>query len=155
MTGPEIIRGDPLAPELALLHQRHAADMHAETPPESIHMLPPGELARPGIDFFILRAEGRPLGMGAVKRIDAGHAEIKSMHVLAEARGRGLSRLMLDHLIAHARAEGYRRVSLETGAEPIFAPARALYARRGFVDCGPFEGYRTDPNSVFMTLELV
>lgn len=154
MTATEITRGDPLSPDLALLHARHAADMHAETPPESIHMLPPDELAGPGIDFFVLREDGRPVGMGALKRTGAGHAEIKSMHVLAEARGRGLSRLMLDHLIAHARALGCGRISLETGSEPIFAPARALYARAGFVECGPFEGYREDPNSVFMTLGL-
>ena len=29
-----------------------------------------------------------------------------------------------------------------------------MYARHGFVACGPFEGYWPDPNSVFMTLEL-
>lgn len=150
----EISRADPLAPELELLHQRHTADMHAETPPESIHMLPADALARPGIDFFVLREGGRPVGMGALKRIDADHAEIKSMHILAEARGRGLSRRMLDHLIAHARAEGYRRLSLETGVQPGFAAARGLYSRAGFVECGPFEGYREDPNSVFMTLVL-
>ncbi len=154
MAATEITRGDPLSPDLALLHARHAADMHAETPPESIHMLPPAELARPGIDFFVLREGGNPVGMGALKRIGTRHAEIKSMHVLAEARGRGLSRLMLDHLIAHARALGCGRISLETGAEAIFAPARALYGRAGFVECAPFEGYREDPNSVFMTLDL-
>ena len=154
MSGTEISRGDPLSTELGQLHLRHHADMHAQTPPGSIHMLPPGELARPGIDFFVLRLDGRPVGMGALKRIGADHAEIKSMHVLSEARGRGLSRLLLDHLLAHARAEGCSRVSLETGAEPIFAPARALYTRAGFVECGPFEGYRPDPNSVFMTLDL-
>ncbi|MFN6951252.1 MAG: GNAT family N-acetyltransferase [Albidovulum sp.] len=150
----EITRADPLAPELALLHERHTADMHAETPPESIHMLPADALARPGIDFFVLWADGRPVGMGALKRIDAHHAEIKSMHVLAEERGRGHSRRMLDHLIAHARAGGYRRLSLETGVQPGFAAARGLYSRAGFVECGPFEGYRDDPNSVFMTLVL-
>jgi putative acetyltransferase len=154
MSLPVISRADPLAPELALLHERHTADMHAETPPDSIHMLSADALARPGIDFFVIREDGRPVGMGALKRIDGGHAEIKSMHVLVEARGRGLSRFLLDHLIAHARAAGYRRISLETGAEPIFAPARALYARAGFVECAPFEGYWDDPHSVFMTLVL-
>ena len=154
MSPPVIARADPCDPELALLHERHTADMHAETPPESIHMLSADALALPAIDFFGIREDVRPVGMGALKRIDPGHAEIKSMHVLAEARGRGLSRFLLDHLIAHARAEGCRRISLETGAEPIFAPARALYARAGFVECAPFEGYREDPHSVFMTLGL-
>ena len=89
--------------------------------------------------------------MGALKRIDAGHAEIKSMHVVAEARGRGLARVVLVRLLEQARLEGYSRVSLETGIEPVFAPARALYATAGFAECPPFEGYWADPNSVFMT----
>jgi len=144
----------PLTPDLELLFQRHTADMHADTPPESIHMLDKGALAAPGIRFFVLRDAGAPMAMGAYKRIDASHAEIKSMHVLTEARGRGLSKALLDHLIAAARAEGLARLSLETGIQPTFVAARALYERAGFVECGPFEGYREDPNSVFMTKAL-
>lgn len=144
----------PLTPDLSLLFQRHTADMHADTPPESIHMMDKAELAAPGIRFFVLREDGVPLAMGACKRIDAAHAEIKSMHVLAEARGRGLSKAMLDHLVAAARADGFLRLSLETGVQPTFTAARALYARAGFQECPPFEGYRDDPNSVFMTKVL-
>ncbi len=146
-----IAREHPVQDSLDLLHRRHTADMHSETPPESIHMLPADALAAPGISFFVMRKEGEPVGMGAFKRIDAGHAEIKSMHVLAEHRGGGLSRRLLDHLIAEAKAEGYTRLSLETGIQPGFAAARALYAKAGFEDCGPFEGYWNDPNSLFMT----
>jgi len=151
---PAIARESPLGADLALLMRRHAADMHADTPPESIHMLDAGQLAGPGIDFYVLRDGGVPMAMGALKRIDAGHAEIKSMHVLAEARGRGLARRMLDHLIAEARAAGLTRLSLETGVQPTFAAARSLYAQAGFTDCPPFEGYRLDPNSVYLTLWL-
>jgi putative acetyltransferase len=144
----------PLTPDLELLFQRHTADMHADTPPESIHMMDKGALAAPGIRFFVLRDEGAALAMGAFKRIDATHAEIKSMHVLSEARGRGLSKVMLYHLIAEAMKAGYTRLSLETGVQPTFIPARALYTLAGFSECGPFEGYRDDPNSVFMTKVL-
>lgn len=142
----------PVQEELALLHRRHTAAMHEDTPPESIHMLPADALAAPGIAFFVMREAGAPVGMGAIKRIDAGHAEIKSMHVLVELRGRGLARMMLGHLITEARAAGYGRLSLETGAQASFAPARALYLSAGFSECPPFEGYRPDPNSTFMTL---
>lgn len=144
----------PLTPDLELLFQRHTADMHADTPPESIHMMDKGALAAPGIRFFVLRDAGEPLAMGAYKPIDTTHAEIKSMHVLTEARGRGLSKAMLDHLISAARAEGFTRLSLETGVQPTFVAARALYGRAGFQDCPPFEGYSDDPNSVFMTKVL-
>jgi putative acetyltransferase len=144
----------PLTPDLSLLFERHTADMHADTPPESIHMMDKAALAAPGIRFFVLRDEGVPLAMGAFKRIDATHAEIKSMHVLAEARGRGLSKAILEHLVAAARADGFARLSLETGVQPTFVAARALYERAGFQDCPPFEGYVPDPNSVFMTKVL-
>ena len=46
------------------------------------------------------------------------------------------------------------RLSLETGSWDYFRPARALYARHGFVECLPFADYAPDPNSVFMSLEL-
>ncbi|MFD1882819.1 GNAT family N-acetyltransferase [Paracoccus pacificus] len=149
-----IARESPLGADLALLHRRHTQDMHAETPPESIHMLDAGQLADPDIAFFVLREDGHPVGMGAVKRLDAGHGEIKSMHILTEARGRGYARRIVEHLLAHARAEGMGRLSLETGSEPIFEPARQLYLRAGFQECGPFAGYVEDPNSVFMTRAL-
>jgi putative acetyltransferase len=58
---------------------------------------------------------------------------------------------MLDHLTDHALSLGFAKLSLETGSQPGFAPARGLYAKAGFQECGPFEGYRPDPNSVFLT----
>jgi len=150
-----IARESPTGPDLALLMARHTLDMHADTPSESIHMMDAGELAaQPGISFFVMRDGGVPVGMGAFKRIGPDHAEIKSMHVLAEARGRGLSRRMLDHLTAEARDAGITRLSLETGTQPMFEPARRLYLSAGFCECPPFEGYRLDPNSVFMTIVI-
>lgn len=149
-----IDRESPLGPDLGLLMQRHTADMHADTPPESIHMMDAGQLAIPEVAFYVLRDASQPIAMGALKRIDARHAEIKSMHVLREARGRGVSLRMLDHLLAEARAVGFTRLSLETGVQPTFVAARALYAKAGFTECPPFEGYSDDPNSVFMTKTL-
>ena len=149
-----ITKETPLSADLALLMQRHTEDMHADTPPESIHMMDASELAIPEVDFFVLRDAGKPLAMGAFKRLDAAHAEIKSMHVLTEARGRGLSRTMLDHLLEQAKAAGLKRLSLETGVQPTFVAARALYYKAGFEDCPPFEGYGLDPNSLYMTRSL-
>lgn len=144
----------PLGADLGLLLARHKADMHADTPPESIHMMDAGQMALPGVAFFVMRDTGVPVGMGAFKRLTPEHAEIKSMHVLREHRGKGLSRRMLTHLLDEARATGFRRLSLEAGAQPAFVAARALYARAGFVECPPFQGYTDDPNSVFMTITL-
>jgi putative acetyltransferase len=150
----QITKDSPLTADLAQLMARHTADMHADTPPESIHMMDASQLAIPEVQFFVGREAGIPVAMGAFKRIDDHHAEVKSMHVLSEARGRGLSRLMLDHLMAHAKAAGYLRLSLETGSQPMFLPAVRLYEKAGFETCPPFEGYCDDPNSIYMTRTL-
>lgn len=150
----QITKESPLIADLALLMARHTADMHADTPPESIHMMDASQLAVPEVQFFVGREGGVPVAMGAFKRIDDDHAEVKSMHVLFEARGRGLSRRMLDHLMVQAKAAGYRRLSLETGSQAMFLPAVRLYEKAGFETCPPFEGYSLDPNSIYMTRTL-
>lgn len=149
-----ITEESPLGADLGLLFDRHAQAMRADTPPGSVHMMDRSALAVPAIRFFVLRDIGMAVGMGAFKRLRDDHAEIKSMHVLAEARGRGLAQMLLDHLIAEARVMGISRLSLETGAQDSFAPARHLYARAGFTLCAPFEGYHPDPNSAFMTRDI-
>ncbi|SDX13762.1 GNAT family N-acetyltransferase [Allgaiera indica] len=154
VAGPVITRGDPLSEGVARLLARHVALMRAISPPESVHVLAPADLAGPDIAFYTMQEGEQVIGMGALKRLPGGHGEIKSMHVAQEVRGRGLARRMLEHLVAEARAMGLTRLSLETGAEPEFAPARALYAAAGFRICPPFGNYRDDPNSVFMTCDL-
>lgn len=151
LSGISIETGDPTSPEMDLIFARHHAAMHADTPPESIHMLPRTALCAPGITFFILRENGVAVGMAALKTLSPGHAEIKSMHVLHEARGKGLARALLVALVDSARAAGVLRLSLETGAQPSFAAARALYSAEGFAECPPFGEYRFDPNSTYMT----
>lgn len=66
----------------------------------------------------------------------------------------GVGRFVLQHIISEAQRRGYRRLSLETGAMPDFAPAHALYCKFGFKSCAPFADYRDDPNSLFMTMDL-
>ncbi len=154
MTAPVIAEESPLGADLGLLMARHTQAMHADTPPESIHMMDASALASPGIRFFVMREGGQPIAMGAYKRLTGAHAEIKSMHVLHEVRGRGLAKVMLDHLIAAARVDGVARLSLETGAQASFATARRLYEVGGFTYCDPFEGYAPDPMSAFMTREI-
>lgn len=148
---PVIARENPLGPDLTLLMARHTADMHADTPPDSIHMMDASQLATPQVAFYVMRLDDRPIGMGAFKRLDPGHAEIKSMHILLEYRGQGLSRQMLDHLTSEAAKAGMTRLSLETGAQARFRPAHNLYMRAGFVACGPFDPYVDDANSIYMS----
>lgn len=112
------------------------------------------ELTAAGAVLYSLSDAGTVVGIGALKPLGAGHGEIKSMHVAAEARGRGASKALLEALLDKARTDGMTRLSLETGVEDVFAPARRLYARYGFEECPPFGDYVVDPLSVFMTRAL-
>ncbi len=154
MTGLSFAIENPATPDVQALIARHLAAMFAASPPESVHALDLSGLQGPAIRFFTLRDAGELVGIGALKALDAENAELKSMHTPGVLRGAGLGALMLTHLIDAARASGHRRIWLETGTQPEFAPARRLYARFGFADCGPFAGYGLDPNSCFMRLDL-
>ena len=154
MSDPVISIDDPRAGDVRALLERHLAFSEATTPAEDRHALDVDALLDPAVSFYSYRVDGRLLGVGALKRLDDEHAEIKSMHTAEAARGQGVGRAMLDHLLAVAGARGFSRVSLETGAGPAFAPARALYARAGFAPCPPFAGYPDSPNSAYMTRSL-
>jgi putative acetyltransferase len=145
---------DPRADDVRELLERHLAYAEANTPPEDVHALEVDALVDPSVTFFSFRVDGELLGVGALQRLDDAHAEIKSMHTAEAARGRGIGRAMVDHLIGVARERGHRRVSIETGSGPAFAPARRLYASARFTPCGPFADYRPGPNSAYMTLYL-
>jgi putative acetyltransferase len=128
--------------------------MHDVTPPEGVFAFDGEALADPTVTFFSGRVGGAVVTVGALKHLDDGHAEIKSMHTVAEARGCGYGGAMLDHLLAAAAERGYRRISLETGRMDEFAPARALYERAGFSVCPPFGPYVGSETSICMTRAL-
>ena len=149
-----ISEDDPEAPDVRELLTRHLNFAHENSPPEDVHALDSAGLRQPDVTFFSARLDGAVVGVGALRQLDRSHAELKSMHTSASARGRGVGRTMLEHLLRVARERGCSRVSLETGTMDAFAPARALYASVGFLPCPPFAAYRTTPNSVCMTLLL-
>jgi len=151
----EISIDDPRTEDVRELLERHLDFTKATSPPEDVHALDVDGLLDPDVTFFSFRLRGEVLGVGALKRLDERHAELKSMHTCQEARRRGIGRLMLDHLIGVARSSGFRRVSLETGSMEAFAPARSLYESAGFRLCEPFGDYLPSPNSTFMTLSLI
>jgi putative acetyltransferase len=149
-----ITEGDFNDPRVTDLLRIHFTTARAQTAPGSAHALDVTGLRAPDITFWAIWEAETLLGIGALKRLSADHGEIKSMHTAEAARRKGAGSAMLAHIIAAARACGMSRLSLETGSWDYFGPARALYARHGFVECPPFGDYVLDPNSVFMSLEL-
>ena len=149
------IRPDDLSgPQIRAMLEEHLQHMRSIGPPESVHALELDELRAPDLSFWCAWRGEQLAGCGALKRLDAGHAEIKSMRTAAAARRSGVAAAMLAHLIEQAKARGLRQLSLETGSMIEFEPARQLYQRFGFDYCEPFADYLPDPASVFMTLRL-
>ena len=132
----------------------HFNTARAETAPGSAHALDLSGLQSPDVRFWSAWEADQVVGIGALKRLSESHGEIKSMHTEESCRRKGAGSAMLQHIIRTARQMGMCRLSLETGSWPYFDAARALYRRHGFVECAPFGRYVSDPNSVFMTLEL-
>ena len=141
---------DPRKPEVRALLERHLAFCLSETPPEHSFALDVNRLLDPAVTFVSYRDGGTVLGVAAIKELDAASGEVKSMHTAAAARGRGVGRALLSHLLEVARARGYQQVFLETGTTPGFAAARALYESAGFTPTGPFGGYpQTEDNTFY------
>jgi len=149
------IRIDDLrGPEIARLLEEHLRSMRQLSPPESVHALDLEGLRRPEITFWTAWRGAELLGCGALKELDARHGEVKSMRTASAHLRQGVASGLLRHLLEEAARRSYRRLSLETGSMEAFAPARNLYARFGFLPCGPFAGYTDDPNSFYMTKAL-
>ncbi|HSY19784.1 MAG TPA: GNAT family N-acetyltransferase [Candidatus Acidoferrales bacterium] len=150
-----VIKPDDLTgPEITALLAEHLQCMAEVSPPESRHALNLDGLRQPEITFWCAWEKRELLGCGALKELDKSHGEIKSMRTAKAHLRKGIASLMLQHIIAEAKRRGYRHLSLETGAMAYFEPAHRLYRKSGFKDCGPFAGYKADPNSVFLTMEL-
>jgi putative acetyltransferase len=146
---------DPRRPDIRALLERHVHFAHASSPREHVHALDVDGLLQLGITFYSARdADGRLLGIGALKELDAGHGEIKSMHTAEHSRRAGVGGAMLRHIMGVARERGYARLSLETRTGPAFEPAHSLYERAGFAECEPFGEYTRNPHSVCMTIAL-
>ena len=132
----------------------HFAAMRAASPPEACHVLPSDGLRDAALTFWSARENGELVGIGALKELESGHGEVKSMRTAPDHLGRGVGAAILAHIVAEARARGYTRLSLETGSTPEFAGALRLYERDGFEPCGPFGDYPESPFTRFFSRTL-
>lgn len=129
---------DPQVQEVIAYHQRTIA---ADSPPGFSFALDLSGLAAEGVTVWAAHVEGQAAAIGALKRLDATSAELKSMRTLPQFLRQGIAAALLETIIAHARAEGIKTLSLETGTGPAFEPALALYRRRGFANGPAFADY--------------
>lgn len=138
-------------PDVEALLRSASALMASLYPPESCHGLDLAAFERPDVTLFVARLNGRAVACGAYLLEGDGTAEIKSMFVAPEARGRGIGRRVLDAIEAAVRGR-VSALRLETGVKQL--AAMRLYETAGFRRRGPFGNYCDDPLSVFMEKPL-
>lgn len=149
-----IVVDDLSGPAIAAFLTEHIEEMRSITPLESKHALDLDGLRQPGITFWSMLDGDTVVGCAAMKRLDAAHAELKSMRTARSRQRSGIGSRLLEHVLGEATRAGFSRISLETGSADFFRPARSLYQKYGFDYCEPFADYKLDPHSVFMTRTL-
>ncbi len=142
---------ESLTDELAQILQAHWLFCTSSTPIEHIYALDASKLFSANIMVFGARIDGELVGVGAMRKLDAQHAELKSMHTLAEFRGSGVGKAMVAHIEDFARSSGIGRMSLETGTNEAFKPARELYKSLGYNSCDAFDDYVLSEDNMCMT----
>ena len=153
--GVDILRERPDTADASALIRELEEHLASRYPDESRHGFSVRRLVEQGVDFFVVRSDGRPAGCGGILFVtdeDEPYGEIKRMYVRDAYRGLGLGRRMLRHLADHARSRGVTLLRLETGIDQ--REAIGLYESMGFRRCEPFGPYRDDPLSPCYELRL-
>jgi ribosomal-protein-alanine N-acetyltransferase len=126
-------------------HAEVVADLHASAfarPWSAIDF--EGMLAERDIlaDGLFLGAGASPVGFALSRRV-LDEAEILTVAIAPDHRGRGLSRPLLAHHLSELRLRGVRRVHLEV--EEGNEPALRLYRAWGFEEVGRRSAYYAKP----------
>lgn len=149
-----IIEDDLTGEAIQELLRIHAEGMLISSPEGACHFFDLAGLQAPEVTVWSIWDGDALAGCGAIREIDSGHGEVKSMRTAEAHLGKGVGRQMLQHIIDTGRSRGYERISLETGSTPQFDAAIHLYERFGFEPCDPFDTYEPNDFSRFFTLTL-
>ena len=148
------IEGNFDHPEVNELLTKHFIELRAASPEGSAHVLDITGLKVSSIKFWSLWKYNELFGCGALKFLDDGHGEFKSIRVNDNFRRQGNGMNVITHLIKEAKKLNVTKLSIETGAGDFFKPARDLFNKCGFEKCEPFAHYKKDVNSVYLTKSI-
>ena len=137
--------------EVHKLLTKHFIELRAASPEGSAHVLDINGLKISSIKFWSLWQNEKLVGCGALKFLEEGHGEFKSIRIHDNFRGKGYGIHVINHLIKVAKKEKIKRLSIETGAGDFFFAARKLFKKCDFKVCPPFAHYKEDENSVYLT----
>ena len=138
-------------PKVHELLIKHFVELRAASPEGSAHVLDIPGLKVSSIKFWSLWKDENLIGCGALKFLDEGHGELKSIRIHDNFRNKGYGINVVIHLINEAKKHKIKRLSIETGAGDFFLAARKLFKKCEFRECHPFAHYKDHVNSVYLT----
>lgn len=141
MTEAQFERSSVNAPEVRALYADFIAeadgplgiDLAAETAAG-----PPADLEPPNGVLLLVRVGGEPAGLGGVRHLDTGVAEVKSMYLAPVFRGRGIARRLLAELEGIAAERSCGAVRLDTS--DYLTDAIGLYSAAGYREVPDYNG---------------
>jgi len=149
------IRADDLSGEQTrALISLHLAGMHSASPPGTVFALDLSGLQGADVTVWSVWRNEDIAGIGALKMLGEGSAELKSMRTHPDFLRQGVASHLLEHIIGEAKRRRVGRLSLETGSGGPFEPALALYRKRGFVEGDAFSDYVPSAFNQFLHLDL-
>ena len=140
--------------EVDELLKKHFIELRSVSPADSCHVLDIDGLKVSSIKFWSLWDNDKLIGCGALKFLEEGHGELKSIRVAESFRNKGYGIKVIKHLILEAKKLNIKKISLETGAGNFFLPARKLFEKCGFKNCKPFDNYKENPDSCYMSIQI-
>jgi ribosomal protein S18 acetylase RimI-like enzyme len=110
----------------------YAADIDDRFPEgfDTSDLVRPEEVSGDAGAFFVAYEEDRPVGCGALRRLEDGVGEIRHVWVHPDARRLGLARRILDALEREGRRRAFDVVRLDTHA--VLTEAQAMYRACGY-----------------------
>ncbi|MFE7441465.1 GNAT family N-acetyltransferase [Streptomyces chartreusis] len=123
---------DGAAPDARACLDGYAADIDERFPEgfDKDDLVEPQEVSGDAGAFFVAYEEDRPVGCGALRRLEPGVGEIRHVWVHPAARRLGLARRLLDALEQEAVARHLSVVRLDTHA--ALTEAQAMYRACGY-----------------------
>jgi GNAT superfamily N-acetyltransferase len=87
--------------------------------------------------FYLVESEGELAGMGGLRWIRDGVAEVKRIYVRPEQRGKRVGEAILQRILNDAKAYGYKSIWLDSA--PFMQSAQRIYESFGFTDRPPYD----------------
>lgn len=130
---------DGAAPDARACLDAYAADIDERFPEgfDKSSLVRPEEVSGDAGAFFVAYEEGRPVGCGALRRLEPGVGEIRHVWVHPGARRLGLARRLLEALEQESVARHLTVVRLDTHA--ALSEAQAMYRACGYTEIPAYD----------------